>query len=59
MYLYVTAWELIKSGSSQLDAVEQAISESCELNWCSNSVGPYYKVDELGDLSLDAMMIDG
>ena len=53
------AWELIEDGSTQMDAVEQAISESCELNWCSNSVGPYHKVDEQGDVTLDAMMIDG
>ena len=50
---------MIQSGTSALDAVETAIAETCEYNFCSNSVGPYYKVDEEGFLSQDAMVIVG
>ena len=42
-----------------LDAVERGISETCELTCCAGSVGACGRVDESGDVSLDAMVMDG
>lgn len=54
------AWKyLTEDNLSLLDCVEKGISETCELTFCSAGVGAYDKVDEQGDLSLDAMMMDG
>ena len=42
-----------------MDSIELGISEECELRSCSRSVGAYGKVDEKGQSSLDAMIMDG
>ena len=42
-----------------LDAMARSITEHCELQECAGSVGPYGGWDETGDLSLDAMLMDG
>ena len=35
------------------------MSVACELNYCADGVGPYGKVNEDGDITQDAMLMDG
>ena len=57
--LDVAAYELYSDGLSLLDSVELGISLTCELSFCAASVGPYGKVNEEGDITQDAMLMDG
>ena len=60
MYYCTVAWDVLEETGVTLDAVERGISETCELECCSGSVGACGgRTDESGDISLDAMIMDG
>jgi len=52
------AWRTLASGGSTLDAVEQGCAV-CEREQCDGSVGFGGSPDELGETTLDAMIMDG
>ncbi|XP_030048523.1 N(4)-(beta-N-acetylglucosaminyl)-L-asparaginase isoform X1 [Microcaecilia unicolor] len=52
------AWSILQSGGSALDAVEKGCSE-CETAQCDGSVGFGGSPDELGETTLDAMIMNG
>ena len=56
----LSASALLQSGSSAVDAIVAGCSE-CELNYraCGSSVGFGGSPDELGETTLDAMIMDG
>ncbi|KAM4836956.1 N(4)-(beta-N-acetylglucosaminyl)-L-asparaginase [Thomomys bottae] len=54
----VAAWRTLISGGSALDAVESGC-EVCEREQCDGSVGFGGSPDELGETTLDAMIMDG
>ena len=49
----------MNDGLPLLDAVEVGMSLACELNYCADGVGPFGKVNEEGDITQDAMLMDG
>ncbi|XP_053796477.1 N(4)-(beta-N-acetylglucosaminyl)-L-asparaginase isoform X2 [Vidua chalybeata] len=53
-----TAWKVLESGGSELDAVERGCSQ-CEIDQCDGSVGYGGSPDESGETTLDAMIMDG
>ncbi|ELV13794.1 N(4)-(beta-N-acetylglucosaminyl)-L-asparaginase [Tupaia chinensis] len=52
------AWRTLASGGSPLDAVENGCTV-CEQEQCDGSVGFGGSPDELGETTLDAMIMDG
>ncbi|XP_038611264.1 N(4)-(beta-N-acetylglucosaminyl)-L-asparaginase [Tachyglossus aculeatus] len=52
------AWSKLQAGGSELDAVESGCS-LCEAQQCDGSVGFGGHPDELGETTLDAMIMDG
>nr|XP_002709529.1 N(4)-(beta-N-acetylglucosaminyl)-L-asparaginase [Oryctolagus cuniculus] len=52
------AWRTLASGGSTLDAVENGCAE-CEKDQCDGTVGFGGSPDELGETTLDAMIMDG
>ncbi|XP_055132452.1 N(4)-(beta-N-acetylglucosaminyl)-L-asparaginase isoform X3 [Symphalangus syndactylus] len=52
------AWKALASGGSALDAVESGCA-MCEREQCDGSVGFGGSPDELGETTLDAMIMDG
>ncbi|XP_022354688.1 N(4)-(beta-N-acetylglucosaminyl)-L-asparaginase isoform X2 [Enhydra lutris kenyoni] len=52
------AWRTLASGGSALDAVEQGCAV-CEREQCDGTVGFGGSPDELGETTLDAMIMDG
>lgn len=56
--LGLTAWRTLTSGGSTLDAVENGCA-MCEREQCDGSVGFGGSPDELGETTLDAMIMDG
>uniref|UniRef100_F6SSI8 N(4)-(Beta-N-acetylglucosaminyl)-L-asparaginase n=1 Tax=Ciona intestinalis TaxID=7719 RepID=F6SSI8_CIOIN len=52
------AWSSLISSSSVLDAVEQGCTR-CEVDQCDGSVGYGGSPDEMGETTLDAMIMDG
>ncbi|XP_029789975.1 N(4)-(beta-N-acetylglucosaminyl)-L-asparaginase isoform X2 [Suricata suricatta] len=52
------AWRTLASGGSPLDAVEQGCA-TCEREQCDGTVGFGGSPDELGETTLDAMIMDG
>ncbi|XP_040499296.1 N(4)-(beta-N-acetylglucosaminyl)-L-asparaginase isoform X2 [Ursus maritimus] len=52
------AWRTLASGGSTLDAVEQGCAV-CEREQCDGTVGFGGSPDELGETTLDAMIMDG
>ncbi|XP_047305678.1 N(4)-(beta-N-acetylglucosaminyl)-L-asparaginase isoform X1 [Homo sapiens] len=52
------AWRALASGGSALDAVESGCA-MCEREQCDGSVGFGGSPDELGETTLDAMIMDG
>ncbi|XP_008576908.1 PREDICTED: N(4)-(beta-N-acetylglucosaminyl)-L-asparaginase [Galeopterus variegatus] len=52
------AWKTLASGGSTLDAVESGCAV-CEREQCDGSVGFGGSPDELGETTLDAMIMDG
>ncbi|XP_020037867.2 N(4)-(beta-N-acetylglucosaminyl)-L-asparaginase [Castor canadensis] len=52
------AWRTLTSGGSTLDAVENGCA-MCEREQCDGSVGFGGSPDELGETTLDAMIMDG
>ena len=58
--LLISAWKLLTEDKLHpLDCIERSLSETCEVKRCTGNVGPYGNMDEQGDFSLDAMMMDG
>lgn len=56
----IPAYDLyVNEGLPLLDSVEIGMSVACELNFCADGVGPYGKVNEDGDITQDAMLMDG
>ncbi len=55
----LSAWEVLKDTGSALDAVERGISDTCELVCCTTSVGACGRVDDTGNVALDAMIMHG
>uniref|UniRef100_K7G245 Aspartylglucosaminidase n=1 Tax=Pelodiscus sinensis TaxID=13735 RepID=K7G245_PELSI len=53
-----TAWCTLKSGGSELDAVERGCGQ-CEIEQCDGTVGFGGSPDEHGETTLDAMIMDG
>ncbi|XP_039556189.1 N(4)-(beta-N-acetylglucosaminyl)-L-asparaginase isoform X2 [Passer montanus] len=53
-----TAWRVLESGGSELDAVERGCGQ-CEIDQCDGSVGYGGSPDESGETTLDAMIMDG
>ncbi|KAM6269674.1 N(4)-(beta-N-acetylglucosaminyl)-L-asparaginase isoform 2-T2 [Porphyrio hochstetteri] len=53
-----TAWRVLQSGGSELDAVEKGCGQ-CEIDQCDGSVGYGGSPDESGETTLDAMIMDG
>uniref|UniRef100_A0A8P0P4R3 N(4)-(Beta-N-acetylglucosaminyl)-L-asparaginase n=2 Tax=Canis lupus familiaris TaxID=9615 RepID=A0A8P0P4R3_CANLF len=52
------AWRTLASGGGPLDAVEQGCA-TCEREQCDGTVGFGGSPDELGETTLDAMIMDG
>ncbi|XP_066236213.1 N(4)-(beta-N-acetylglucosaminyl)-L-asparaginase [Saccopteryx leptura] len=52
------AWETLASGGSTLDAVERGCAV-CEREQCDGTVGYGGSPDELGETTLDSMIMDG
>ncbi|XP_012507101.1 PREDICTED: N(4)-(beta-N-acetylglucosaminyl)-L-asparaginase isoform X1 [Propithecus coquereli] len=52
------AWKTLVSGGSTLDAVERGCA-TCEREQCDGTVGFGGSPDELGETTLDAMIMDG
>lgn len=52
------AWQVLQSGGSVLDAVEQGCTR-CEAEQCDGSVGYGGSPDEKGETTLDAMIMNG
>ncbi|XP_062905516.1 N(4)-(beta-N-acetylglucosaminyl)-L-asparaginase-like [Mobula hypostoma] len=52
------AWSTLASGGSALDAVEQGCRQ-CEVEQCDGTVGYGGSPDELGETTLDAMIMNG
>ncbi|XP_029436418.1 N(4)-(beta-N-acetylglucosaminyl)-L-asparaginase [Rhinatrema bivittatum] len=52
------AWSVLQSGGSALDAVEKGCAQ-CEIAQCDGSVGFGGSPDELGETTLDAMIMNG
>ncbi|XP_067247846.1 N(4)-(beta-N-acetylglucosaminyl)-L-asparaginase-like isoform X2 [Chanodichthys erythropterus] len=52
------AWSKLQMGGSALDAVESGCTQ-CELEQCHGTVGFDGNPDELGDTTLDAMIMNG
>ncbi|KAM4802568.1 N(4)-(beta-N-acetylglucosaminyl)-L-asparaginase [Urocitellus parryii] len=52
------AWLVLESGGSALDAIENGCA-TCEKEQCDGSVGFGGSPDELGETTLDAMIMDG
>ncbi|KAL2781131.1 N(4)-(beta-N-acetylglucosaminyl)-L-asparaginase isoform 2 precursor [Daubentonia madagascariensis] len=52
------AWRILVSGGSTLDAVESGCA-ACEREQCDGTVGFGGSPDELGETTLDAMIMDG
>lgn len=57
-YWNLTAWRTLESGGSALDAVESGCAV-CEKEQCDGTVGYGGSPDELGETTLDAMIMDG
>ncbi|CAO2612134.1 AGA [Lemmus lemmus] len=57
-YWNLTAWRTLASGGSALDAVEHGCAV-CEREQCDGTVGYGGSPDELGETTLDAMIMDG
>lgn len=53
-----TAWWRLISGGSAVDAVEKGCTQ-CEKEQCDGTVGFGGSPDELGETTLDAMIMDG
>ncbi|KAG8453801.1 hypothetical protein GDO86_000433 [Hymenochirus boettgeri] len=53
-----TAWKVLEQGGSSLDAVEKGCAQ-CEIDQCDGSVGYGGSPDEMGETTLDAMIMDG
>ncbi|XP_037255281.1 N(4)-(beta-N-acetylglucosaminyl)-L-asparaginase isoform X2 [Falco rusticolus] len=53
-----TAWRVLQLGGSELDAVERGCTQ-CEIDQCDGSVGYGGSPDEIGETTLDAMIMDG
>ena len=58
MYVYVTAWHILKSEGTAVNAVE-AGGTRCEEEQCDTTVGYGGSPDEHGETALDAMIMDG
>lgn len=56
--MLITAWRVLESGGSELDAVERGCAQ-CEIDQCDGSVGYGGSPDESGETTLDAMIMDG
>ncbi|XP_063380427.1 N(4)-(Beta-N-acetylglucosaminyl)-L-asparaginase-like [Cydia fagiglandana] len=54
----IKAWEVLKTGGTALDAVEQGASV-CEAQQCDGTVGYGGSPDEDGETTLDALIMDG
>ena len=52
------AWSTLQDGGSAVDSVIEGCSY-CEVNRCDGSVGYGSHPDENGDVTLDAMIMDG
>ncbi|XP_054648556.1 N(4)-(beta-N-acetylglucosaminyl)-L-asparaginase isoform X2 [Dunckerocampus dactyliophorus] len=52
------AWAVLQSGGSALDAVEKGCAR-CQTEQCDGSVGYGGSPDEMGETTLDAMIMDG
>lgn len=57
-YWDLAAWRTLASGGSTLDAVENGCAV-CEQEQCDGSVGFGGSPDEIGETTLDAMIMDG
>lgn len=55
---YLSAWSVLQSGGSALDAVEKGCAR-CEAEQCDGSVGYGGSPDETGETTLDAMIMNG
>ena len=53
-----TAWDILAAGGSVLDAITHGTSK-CEKLQCDGTVGWGHKPDESGEVTLDAMIMDG
>ncbi|XP_062855954.1 N(4)-(beta-N-acetylglucosaminyl)-L-asparaginase [Trichomycterus rosablanca] len=54
----VAAWRAVQEGSSPLDAVQRGCAE-CEEERCDGSVGFGGHPDEMGEITLDALIMNG
>ncbi|XP_072904149.1 N(4)-(beta-N-acetylglucosaminyl)-L-asparaginase-like [Hemitrygon akajei] len=52
------AWQTLMSGGSALDAVEKGCSQ-CEIDQCRGTVGYGGSPDEIGETTLDALIMNG
>ncbi|KAM3968123.1 N(4)-(Beta-N-acetylglucosaminyl)-L-asparaginase [Aphomia sociella] len=52
------AWDMLKEGSSSLDAIEKGATV-CEVQQCDRTVGYGGSPDEDGETTLDALIMDG
>lgn len=52
------AWEVLSKGRSAIDAVEKGCSQ-CEIDRCDGTVGWGGSPSEIGETTLDAMIMDG
>ncbi|XP_064418321.1 N(4)-(beta-N-acetylglucosaminyl)-L-asparaginase isoform X2 [Latimeria chalumnae] len=52
------AWSTLQSGGRAVDAVEKGCAQ-CEIDQCGGTVGYGGSPDELGETTLDAMIMDG
>lgn len=59
MFVYVCiAWDAVWRGSSPLDAVQSGCAV-CEEEQCDGSVGFGGHPDEMGEVTLDALIMNG
>lgn len=58
LWFLSVAWSTLQKGGSVLDAVEKGCAQ-CELEQCDGSVGFGGSPDELGETTLDAMIMNG
>ncbi len=56
--LFVSAWETLKSGGNRVEAVVRR-SSRCEELQCENTVGYGGSPDDIGETTLDALLMDG
>lgn len=52
------AWDVLKSGRSALEALEIGVSV-CEIEQCDGTVGYGGSPNEVGETTLDALIMDG